>query len=175
MTLGGILIGVALLVVVAPLVLRPLFLPTATADAPLAGSPAPNVEVVLGALRDLDFDHQAGKVTDDDYAPARARLLAEAAAAMKQDPDSDLEALLEQKVRQVRQHLDDDRGPAAICPHCGSPISRGDRFCSHCGRALAPACPSCGRGVSVGDAFCTGCGRRLQPKEIAAHDGFNPR
>ncbi len=37
----------------------------------------------LGALKDLEFDHRTGKITDDDYRVLAPQLLQAAAAALK--------------------------------------------------------------------------------------------
>jgi predicted nucleic acid-binding Zn ribbon protein len=44
------------------------------------------------------------------------------------------------------------------CPHCGSTIRAGQRFCGSCGAALSINCPSCGAYIHPGDRFCKNCG-----------------
>ncbi|MFB0537509.1 MAG: VWA domain-containing protein [Anaerolineae bacterium] len=55
------------------------------------------------------------------------------------------------------------------CPHCGHALRAEAKFCSGCGRTLAPApaptaqttCPRCGRSLRPGAKFCSGCGQPL--------------
>src|SRR5512141_2472248 len=54
-------------------------------------------ETVLAALRDLDFDFRTGKVSEEDYQPLRAQLMAEAAQYMEAEKKAEeqLEALIQ--------------------------------------------------------------------------------
>ncbi len=161
MTIGAVLFGLALLAPIVSIVLRPLTRGGHPDDvAPKPDSP-PRLEPVLAALRDLDFDHQTGKVAEEDYAPTRAELLARAAQAMAQDSDSTLEDVLERRVKEIRRQLD-EAGPSAYCAQCGSRLLPGDRFCPRCGDSQTQACPSCGRPTKAEHRFCVGCGHRLQ-------------
>jgi hypothetical protein len=195
MDVGSVLLGFALLLGVAVYVARPLIEKRglnakefSAADALLAQR-----ETVLNALRDLDFDHATGKITDDDYAPQRERLLAQGVAVLKQ-----LESLgvavtgngaaaddsIEQAVRARRKpaaastgNVEDDaieaavasrrRAAAVTCPQCGASARPADRFCPQCGAPLTLACPDCGRPALPGDKFCAGCGAALQTASVS--------
>lgn len=62
---------------------------------------------------------------------------------------------------------------ALSCPHCGSPVSAGDKFCAHCGKQISLhressseksrtiVCSSCGRVNSATEEVCIGCGSPL--------------
>src|SRR3989338_4775205 len=82
MDLGSILLGAALLVIVAFYVARPIFEKRGGRDKPVteADRLTAERENILAALRDLDFDHITGKITDEDFAPQRAALVAEGAS-----------------------------------------------------------------------------------------------
>lgn len=99
-------------------------------------------EAVLLALRELDFDHLTGKITDDDYAPQRADLVARGVALLQQldeatktQPES-AEDQLEAAVRAARAHRAERQPAAGFCPQCGTPRQATDRFCAKCGAAL---------------------------------------
>lgn len=114
-------------------------------------------EAVLSALRDLDFDFKTGKVSEEDYNPLRAQLMAEAAQYIeaKQKEDEQLEALIQSRRKVQKQD--------AKCEHCGAPIAADQRFCSKCGSAASrELCPSCGKKIRTGDLFCPSCGTKLQ-------------
>lgn len=107
---------------------------------------------IVMALRDLDFDHDLSKVTDEDYAVARAQLVAEGA--------------------QVLRAL--DAAPAPMPPTSGGDLeleiaARRKRKAE--ARAAAPAesdCPQCGRPSTPDDVFCPRCGTRLPKKKVSA-------
>lgn len=114
-------------------------------------------EVVLAALRDLDFDFKTGKVSEGDYQPLRAQLMAEAAQYIEteQKEDDQLEALIRSRRKAQKQD--------AKCEHCGAPMAADQRFCSKCGSAASyEQCPSCGKRIRTSDLFCPSCGTKLQ-------------
>lgn len=47
-----------------------------------------------------------------------------------------------------------------LCPSCLREISRGDKLCAGCGRALIVSCPHCNQETFVGDT-CDHCGKTL--------------
>ena len=87
-------------------------------------------EVVLVALRDLDFDFKTGKVSQEDYKPLRAQLMVEAAQYMEIEKKGDDQ--LEQMIRALRA----GKQEGARCQHCEAPIRAGDLFCSSCGKRI---------------------------------------
>ena len=107
-------------------------------------------ETVLLALRDLDFDFKTGKVSEEDYQPLRAQLMAEAAQyveAEKQE-DEQLEALIQSRRQGQKQNIQS--------AHCSA-------------EANQEHCPSCGGKIQVGDLFCSSCGTRIQlPMKVVA-------
>lgn len=112
-------------------------------------------ESVLAALRDLDFDFKTGKVTEEDYTPLRAQLMAKAAQLTRQEQEKEdkLEALIQS--RRIKKEI--------YCDECGAPIETGQHFCSRCGSPVKQeSCPSCGRRNKPADLFCTSCGTRLK-------------
>lgn len=129
-------------------------------------------EQILSALRDLDFDHELGKVTGEDYGLLRQSLLAEAAVVLTQLDESrageaDLDEEVEARILAVRRTLRVDQRPQAdlpgtACLTCGRPArTGGDLYCGGCGARLAAACPSCGKRFQPTDAYCAGCGLEL--------------
>ena len=166
MTTGALLVGLALLVLTASFVLRPLKERRGLGVVEPEESRPPRLETVLTAIRDLDFDHRTGKVTEQDYRPARASLLARAAEAIAVPSGASMTDSLEARVREIRLQLKEG-GPVKNCSGCGDRLLPGDRFCPHCGSPQADECPSCGSAVQHEDRFCAGCGRWLQP-EVAS-------
>lgn len=121
-------------------------------------------EVVLVALRDLDFDFKTGKVSEEDYKPLRAQLMVEAAQHIAAETKGDDQ--LEEMIRARRMVQQQD----LKCQECQAPIQAGQRFCSKCGSTVNhELCPSCGKKIQAGDLFCSSCGNKLQiPMEAVA-------
>ena len=161
MTIGALLVGLALLILIASIVLRPLTQRGRPDETAPREDRSARLEAVLAALRDLDFDHQTGKISEQDHAPARASLLAQAAEAMARASGPPMEDILEERVGEIRRHLD-EASPARYCTGCGGRLFPGDRFCPRCGTAQADRRPSGGRVVADEDRYCVECGGRLQ-------------
>lgn len=114
-------------------------------------------EIVLAALRDLDFDFKTGKVSEEDYQPLRAQLLAEAVQYIEAEKQEDerLEALIQTRRKAEKQDVK--------CEHCGAPMEAGQRFCSKCGSVVNhELCPSCGKQMQASDLFCSSCGKKVE-------------
>jgi len=80
-------------------------------------------ESVLEALRDLDHDHETGKISEDDYQSDRLALQARAAAMLRAEDAA-------------RANRDAAPAPEA-CPSCGVKIEAEWRFCASCGAVVA--------------------------------------
>ncbi len=78
----------------------------------------------LDAIRDLQFDHMTGKLSDADYQSLRAQYEYKAAQILQQ-----LDAI---KGQPVKVHA----GGKASCPRCHAPVELSDKFCIKCGNAL---------------------------------------
>ncbi len=163
MSIGAIFIGIAMLMLAIPFVINPLIkgkledLPAQTIDE--TDSTGNRHGEVLLALRDLEFDHQVGKIIDEDYANLRASLMHQAAVALEKEEklDAEVEARLEQAIHLRREK----RSEANVCTQCGSALDRSDRFCRRCGQPVERACPKCGGKLQPTDLFCNSCGAPL--------------
>ena len=99
-------------------------------------------EMVYGAIRDLDFDFQTGKVDQKDYAELRQQLEREAVHILRQldaaDPLVALDYEIEHQVLVLRQHSTSIVCGAHrdACSDCGTPCENGEYFCPCCGQAL---------------------------------------
>ena len=109
----GLILAVLLVaVVVAPLLER---------GEPIgAGSPAADrLALALDALREIEFEHETDKLSDEDYSALRQRYAADAIAA-----------------RDAGATSDSDARPNA-CAVCDSTVAAKARFCSRCGTEVA--------------------------------------
>ena len=122
------------------------------------------------ALRDLDFDFRAGKVSEEDYGSLRADLLAKAAATM-QTLDEAADARLENLIQARRTQLITGTAPAQLianavggssCASCHAPLAEDANFCMKCGTPVQRTfCPHCGKPIMADDRFCPTCGKAI--------------
>jgi hypothetical protein len=94
-------------------------------------------DVILGNIQDLDFEHQCGKLSNQDHESVRNELVAEANTVFHAideiESAQDLDALIRREVASRKTRVPD---PAA-CSGCGHVNPRGNKFCAECGARLA--------------------------------------
>jgi hypothetical protein len=136
---AGLAVAVAAVaLVLEPLVRRPgveaLGAPDEADLTPLNESESSKVQALL-ALKEIEFDRETGKLSEEDYAELKARYGRDALAAIDAeaqrsavvaDADDPAEAL----IQSVRKDLQ-------VCSACGPRPETGAAFCSECGRPLA--------------------------------------
>ena len=166
-TVAAALLAIAVLV----LVLQPLVAgqPVRSAAAPVPSRSDVDPEdtargVALAALKEIEFDRETGKLSDDDYAFLKAKYSAAAVAALREDDaaaSNDLEAIIAARVRALRAPATSAAAPA--CAACGPRPEPDAIYCSECGgRLAAPAgCPECGAALPADSRFCERCGSRV--------------
>ncbi len=120
----------------------------ATEDAP--SDPEHEKDLALRAIREADFDHRTGKLSDEDYASLRDELEGRALNAMAEldaanalhavPPSTSAAATTGATTSTTRAAAE----PGGFCPACGVRFARGARFCPGCGKKL-PAATSRGR------------------------------
>ena len=123
------------------LVLQPLFRSPETSTLPLEPLEPEETPrgVALGALKEIDFDRETGKLSEEDYQFLKAKYTTIALEALRAEgkvvrPES-IEAMVAARVRMLRG------GSAEVHPRCAvcGPRPEPDAlFCSTCGRQLSP-------------------------------------
>lgn len=160
MDLGFIFTSLALFILVAAFVARPLIekMSGVEAEKTHADDLFAQREAILIELRDVDFDHETGKMNDDDYKEQRARLTTkgvevlraldslktEEAAPPVNTLDDDIENLIAVKRgKKVAKPLpsngktpQSDAADKFFCTQCGTPAHADDKFCAKCGAQL---------------------------------------
>jgi hypothetical protein len=106
----ALLVGTLLAVISLCYVLYPLYRADVS-PVPRPVRAAKRESPAVEALRDLEFDRQTGKISDDDYDSLKARYTTQALAAMR-------------------------AGGAPICENCGPRPEADAEYCSRCGAAL---------------------------------------
>jgi hypothetical protein len=83
----------------------------------------------VAALREIEFDHVTGKLSEPDYLALKEQYTREAITAMRAR-ESDSADPAEAEIRRARAQ-------ARVCPLCGPRPEPAARYCSRCGRAFA--------------------------------------
>ena len=170
MDIGSILLGLALLLVVTFVVLRPM-LEQRAAPEPEEGAADQLLlrrEQVLTQLRDLDFDHATGKFNEEDYAAQRAQLVAEGVAILKELDAQGIEAAAvggngrpaAPELDEIEAAIAQRRTRPAVPPPDEIEAAIGQRRQVRAA-AASPSCPNCSAAVQPADRFCPKCGTAL--------------
>jgi Double zinc ribbon len=111
------------------------------------------------ALTDLDFEKEAGKVSDADYQTARNDYLAQVAAVL-----ANLDELTPRKGDTKKPRKPAGAAAGRRCGSCSEPNPESAKFCIHCGAAFVQeesTCEGCGEKLPKEARFCMGCGRKV--------------
>lgn len=179
---AAVLVGIA----AVWLVLQPLVAPGRPA-APVYEPPDPEATprgVALAALKEIEFDRETGKLSDEDYAYLKSKYTGAALEALRaEEPASplapmpapavgphgrtgsaadggDVEVMIAARVRALRSAATSAPPGAPECPTCGPRPESDAVFCSTCGLRLQQggACAGCGAALGPGSRFCEQCG-----------------
>lgn len=108
-------------VILAVLVAAVLIAPFLERGEPVGSGSAPSdrLALALDALREIEFEHETEKLSDEDYQSLRARYASDAIAARDAGAG-------------------EDQDPAAgRCSVCEASLNADARFCPHCGTEVA--------------------------------------
>lgn len=156
----GTLIAIVAALVVVAYVAQPFFAPNLRRDDGLKGREIAGLQDrsalleernrLYRTIKELDMDHQTGKVNEQEYADQRYQLMAQSVEVVQQidalgqalPPEEDP---IERAIRAARTgeptviETPEPTAPAAarFCPQCGTPAKPGDQFCGNCGASLA--------------------------------------
>jgi RNA polymerase-binding transcription factor DksA len=166
MTIGSILLGAALVIVVALFLARPLLQATREEQNRLSQQQIllAEKETILTQIRNLDFDHDTGKMPDEIHEHQRAQLMNSAADILRQ-----LEEMAGKPVQPAVQtgdetSIDDDIEAAVARIRQAKQMKRAAPSRTHSTNG-GGFCPNCGKPVDAGDNFCVSCGHKLHTKQ----------
>ena len=137
----SVVVGVLIIIAAAAFVAAPFFSPSATLEEAGQATPRPGTDRqrlerqkhdAYAAIKEAEFDHRMGKITDADFAAVRERYMAQALDAL---------AALEAAAKgPARPHVEGRRPTRiAFCPACGRGVPPRANFCPACGRSLKEA------------------------------------
>ena len=176
MTIGSILLGLALLVLVGLFISRPLFMTNSgRRQRPVTKRQAlvAQKEAIVVEISNLDFDYDTGKIPEEDYRPRREHLIAEAATLLKeidlldQQFDDQLAEQLSARATPVSGSAADinlDIEAAIASRRAGTKEPAPVKLASEpvgTRNGKTNYCTQCGHPVEKGDKFCAGCGQNL--------------
>ncbi len=163
LVLAAILAAIALVFILLPLVR-----PATPRDAERPESPGDQLrqekESVYLAIREVEFDHRTGKVSDEDHAALTARYRARAIDLLKQ-----IDALPADPGGGPARRSDRRASGEAIEGEIRAALSADPRIA-----APLPVCAGCGRENLPVHRFCTGCGLRVPEAPATAAPGKEP-
>lgn len=161
MGIGSVLIIAVIAILTAGMISRPLWegstgRKTAVKEDPERSSLLSEKERILSAIRELDFDHTEGKITDEDFTAQRAILIRHGGKILQdletgektpEKVESALPAHLPVESGQpqggdeIEEMIAAYRGKikakaVGFCPHCGKPVRQDDFYCPRCGTKL---------------------------------------
>jgi len=184
LTIGSILLGAALLLIVALFLARPFAMPEdeeKRVDREEIDGLLLRKESLLRDIRELDDDYESAKVAPELYMRTRPQMVRQAAVLMKQldehgyvapeaVSDADTDARIEAAVRRLRtpQQLDDEMEAAIRRARAGAgdadvvtTVVATTVVASAASNGGLRYCPQCGRRVESDERFCPKCGRNL--------------
>jgi hypothetical protein len=164
---AAVLVGVAVVwLVLQPLVVRgdrspPVYEPLDPEETPKG--------VALAALKEIEFDRETGKLSDEDYAFLKGKYTGAALDALRAEQTEaadtvagggDVEVMIAARVRALRSAATTAPPGAPACPTCGPRPEPDAVFCSSCGQRLqhGGACAGCGAALEPDSRFCAHCG-----------------
>ena len=150
MVLTTIFITLAVGVLAFAVITQPLYdVSTSEKKAEDLSSPAglPSVENLLAAhqkytiwLQDLEIEHSAGKIDQQDFMRQRDILQQEDKELLNQLSELDRSTVGEggQQIERLilNRRMERVERSAGFCVKCGSPLQRSDQFCPNCGLKL---------------------------------------
>ena len=143
-------------------------------------------QAMLAAIKDLMFDYEMGKLSQEDYDTLLAKTKTEAAQIRRQidrldsdaapqispSLDADIEAMITRArnealtangnntiLREINAEIETLKHisiDGTACPNCGTTFRPGDVFCAGCGNALPKVA------VASTENLCQSCGHTLQ-------------
>ena len=132
-------------------------------------------ELCYTAIRDLEFDYQTGKLSDEDFKKLYNLYKSEALRIIQRLEDEktlsteSLESNIERAIERKRKELfhpqevtgEKPGNDTTACPYCGIDNSNEAVFCRECGKRIGIRCPSCGTVNIIDGKFCRICGKNL--------------
>lgn len=89
---------------------------------------------IYAAMRELEFDYNTGKLSDDDYESLQSKFTSEAAGVLE---EIDVMSGKTKTKTSGKSAALDDAAASNKCAACGFELDEGNKFCAGCGADLA--------------------------------------
>ena len=100
-------------------------------------------EQLYSSIKELEFDHSVGKLSDEEYGRQKVALEDQAVGILREldqlngySTSEQRVAHIERDIAEMRSRPDRPGAPAFFCTACGAPGAASHRFCSQCGARL---------------------------------------
>ncbi len=141
MTIGSILLSVALFIIFIGYLARPFFIKEQE-DTPRSRrlDLLAQKDQILADIQALDFEFETGTVSEPEYRQQRYFMVQDAALLLrkfeqslpqKSMSDDEIDAKIEAAIAKIRGI--EPTGIEIPCPECGAATKQGDKFCATCG------------------------------------------
>ena len=165
MSIGSILLGLSLLILVGLVLAQPFLVPREREPRPRSRKQLllAQKEALLEEIRALDFEYDTGKLPEDAYQAQRADLMVLTTQTLKalddlgtEAPADDVAAQIEAAINRVRVQRESPEqavaatvtatmaptavstnGKVQFCTQCGAKVDASDKFCAACGNKIA--------------------------------------
>ncbi len=170
----AVIVAAAAAIVALPCFRPPFDAASETAD-PSAEEWTLKLDVARAAIKDLEFDHSMGRLSERDFLSLRSEFEARASVVL-QELDN-LHVTARMQGAKSRAGVGPPEGDGSLlevaarvgqrdagwmgedCDRCGAPLREFDSLCRQCGAAARGAiCAACGNRSAPKDKFCAQCG-----------------
>lgn len=98
---------------------------------------------LLGALKEIEFEYQMGKLSEQDYNDLKNDYQTNALKVLRElDKKNNGKSEIDNIENEIRKYrLKKKSGSASAkhfkyCPNCGKPVNTKSKFCTNCGKSL---------------------------------------
>ena len=174
MSIGSLLLGATVLVLVGLFLARPFLLANTRfgQQKSLRQQLLAEKEAALAQIQVLEFDFETGTMPEEDYRQQRQKMVADAAEILKHldelsgavttMPTKGVEREIESAVAKLRQRQPRPAAPAPTADITKAAVSvPAVEGTSGAGNGRVKFCSQCGQPVEEGDNFCAYCGHKI--------------
>lgn len=127
---------------------------------------------LMAAIKDLEFDFQVGKISEEDYQRFDARLRRQAIAYMQQiekiSPEiAGMDASIEAEINRYRRTVNGHSKPTQAAPTAPKPAVVPAPDTVGAPGEKARYCTTCGEVLSPNHKFCANCGESVTPVAVS--------
>ncbi len=98
---------------------------------------------LLGALKEIEFEYQMGKLSEQDYKDLKNDYQTNALKVLKElDKKNNGKSEIDDIENEIRKYRSKKKSGSAstkhlkYCPNCGKPVNAKSKFCANCGKSL---------------------------------------